>query len=83
MIRDGHVEKYTARLVALGYTRVEGNDSKETFCPVIKSIRTLLAFTDEKDRHVHQLNTTQQPEWKIKQDGFYGNSSHKSKSEAK
>ena len=58
--KDGHVERYKARLVARGYTQVEGIDYKETFCPVIKSksIRTLLAFAVEQDWQVHQIDIT-------------------------
>ena len=39
------------RLVAQGYTQVEGIDFKETFAPVarLKAIRTTLAFVSFKD----------------------------------
>lgn len=58
--KDGCIERYKARLVARGYTQIEGIDYKETFCPVIKSksIRTLLAFSVEQDWQVHQLDIT-------------------------
>lgn len=58
--KDGQIERYKARLVARGYTQVEGIDYKETFCPVIKSksIRTLLAFSVEQGWEVHQLDIT-------------------------
>ncbi|XP_035215308.1 uncharacterized protein LOC118188897 [Stegodyphus dumicola] len=58
--KDGQVERYKARLVARGYTQVEGIDYKETFSPVIKtkSIRTLLAFSVEQDCQVHQQDIT-------------------------
>lgn len=58
--KEGNIERYKARLVARGYTQVEGIDYKETFCPVIKlkSIRTLLAFSVEQDWQVHQLDIT-------------------------
>lgn len=58
--KDGQVERYKARLVACGYTQVEGIDYKETFSPVIKtkSIRSLLAFSVEQNWQVHQLDIT-------------------------
>lgn len=58
--KDGKFARYKARLVARGYTQVEGIDYKETFCPVIKSksIRTLLAFSVEQNWQVHQLDIT-------------------------
>ncbi len=58
--KDGQVERHKARLVACGYTQVEGIDYKETFSPVIKSksIRALLAFSVEQNWQVHQLDIT-------------------------
>jgi len=43
---DETIERYKTRLVAKGYTQIEGNDNLETFSPVaeITSIRFLLSL---------------------------------------
>lgn len=43
---DGELDKYKARLVAQGFTQVEGEDYFDTFAPVAKmtSVRVLLAL---------------------------------------
>lgn len=57
---NGDLERYKARLVACGYSQVEGIDFKETFSPVVKlkSIRTLLAIAVEREWKIHQVDIT-------------------------
>jgi hypothetical protein len=47
---DGKVVRNKARLVAQGYSQVEGLDFRETFAPVahLEAIRILLAFAASK-----------------------------------
>ena len=47
----GDIERYKARLVARGYTQIEGINFEETFAPVAKmeSIRIVLAISAEED----------------------------------
>ncbi|KAA0048402.1 gag-pol polyprotein [Cucumis melo var. makuwa] len=55
----GCVTKNKARLVAQGYTQVEGINFDETFAPVarLEAIRLLLGFVDfEHLKHVYKLN---------------------------
>lgn len=44
---DGSVDRYKARLVAMGYTQIFGIDYQETFAQVAKmnSIRVLISLT--------------------------------------
>ena len=51
---------HKARMVAKGYSQVEGVDFDETFSPVIKyqSLRTLLAIANEEDMHIHHMDVT-------------------------
>jgi hypothetical protein len=55
---DGSIQKHKARLVAQGFTQIEGIDFDETFAPVAKfaSLRTVLALAAEHDLEVHQLD---------------------------
>ena len=47
---DGSVEQYKARLIALGFTQKQGQDSDETFSPVIsfESLHTLVALAVQR-----------------------------------
>jgi len=55
---DGTIDKYKARLVARGFTQVEGVDYTETFAPVVKyqSLRTILALAAAQSWEVHQMD---------------------------
>lgn len=54
----GKVDKFKARVVAVGSSQVHGLDYYETFSPVIKlaSLRTLLALGNEERMHMRQLD---------------------------
>lgn len=52
---NGEVEHYKARLVARGFTQIEGEDFLETFAKLV-TIRSLLAIASAKDWLVHQLD---------------------------
>jgi hypothetical protein len=55
---DGEVVRNKARLVAQGYSQVEGLDYGKTFAPVarLEAISILLAFTAFKGFKLYQLN---------------------------
>jgi len=57
---DGSVDKYKARLVAQGYSQVEGFDYQETFSPVIKmtTLRTLIAVSAHYGYDMSQSDVT-------------------------
>jgi hypothetical protein len=55
---DGEVVRNKARLVAQGYSQVEGLDFGETFAPVarLEAIRILLAFAMSKGFKLYQMD---------------------------
>jgi len=55
---DGNVEKYQARVVAQGFTQVEGLDFNKTFAPVAKfsSFCTILALAAKHNLEFHQMD---------------------------
>jgi Reverse transcriptase (RNA-dependent DNA polymerase) len=55
---DGSIQKYKARVVAQGFTQIEGIDFDETFTPVAKltSLCTILAIAAEKDFELQQMD---------------------------
>lgn len=54
----GDIQKYKARLVAVGASQIQGVDYYETFSPVVKltSLRTLLALANEENMVMRQLD---------------------------
>ncbi|KAL9233204.1 hypothetical protein vseg_008229 [Gypsophila vaccaria] len=55
---DGTMERYKARLVAQGFTQIEGVDYHETYAPVAKmaSVRCLLTVAMSKGWFIEQLD---------------------------
>ena len=55
---DGKVVAYKGRLVAKGYTQVEGVNFEETFAPVamVKSIRILLTIASYYDYEIWKMD---------------------------
>ncbi len=54
----GRIAQYKARLVAQGFSQVEGIDYFDTYAPVAKlaSIRTILALAARLDLEIHQID---------------------------
>jgi len=55
---DGSIERYKARLVARGFTQIQGVDFNETFAPVTRldTLRLLAATAVEKNWEFRQIN---------------------------
>ena len=55
---DGSIQRYKSRLVAQGYTHVEGVDYNEVYSPVARfsAIRSLLAVAKANDYEIHQMD---------------------------
>ncbi|KAG5879852.1 hypothetical protein JTB14_020141 [Gonioctena quinquepunctata] len=57
---NGGIEKFKARVVALGNTQRPGIDFDQTYDPVVqkKTMRMLFAIAAEMDRSIHQMDIT-------------------------
>jgi len=60
MDESGTLKKFKGRIVAAGYSQVEGVDYKETFSAVVKiqSIRILLALAELYGLDIHQMDVS-------------------------
>ena len=56
----GEIEKYKARVVAKGFSQVEGVDYDQTFSPTVRfeSIRQMVALGTSKSMAMHQMDVT-------------------------
>jgi hypothetical protein len=56
--QDGEVVRNKARLVAEGFSQVEGLDFRKTFAPIarLEVIRILLAFVSSKGFKLYQMD---------------------------
>jgi len=58
--QNGEIVRYKARLVARGFTQIQGQDYFETFAPVESAVsyRVLLAIAAELEYHIAQLDVS-------------------------
>ena len=56
--QNGEIERFKARLVAQGFTQIEGQDFTRTFAPVAKwsSLRTILAISALRDYELRHID---------------------------
>ena len=64
----GQVTRNKARLVAQGFTQIEGLDFGETFAPVarLESIHILLAYAAHHDFKLYQMDVKSISKWSFK-----------------
>ena len=57
-VADGSIEKFKARFVAKGFSRIEGVDYDETFTPVARytSIRSPISIAAKMGWQIHQMD---------------------------
>ena len=56
--KSGEIDRFKARLVARGFSQVQGIDYEETFSPVVKiqTVLAILALVNAKGYEIHQMD---------------------------
>jgi len=56
--KNGKISRFKARLVAQGFSQVEGVDYTETYSPVVKqqSLRSILSIANDNDMEIYHLD---------------------------
>ena len=56
--QNGSINKFKARIVAKGYSQIEGIDYNETFAPVtsLATLRVMIALAASRDLEIHQMD---------------------------